>query len=71
MLQLAKQQPEDPDNAEEQWWSSHLVNAVTGETVKVVTCMELSPKCKVKMTEWQSKCSSFFFYNFLPSFVQS
>lgn len=61
-----------PDNAEEQWWSSHLVNAVTGETVKVVTCMELSPKCRVKMTEWQSKCLLiFFFYTPLQSLFQT
>lgn len=42
-----------PDSAEEQWWSAHLIDPVTHKTVKLVTCMELSHKCKVPMTEWQ------------------
>lgn len=45
-----------PDSAEEQWWSAHLVDPVTNKTVKLVTCMELSHKCKVPMTEWQKMC---------------
>jgi hypothetical protein len=47
------QQGDIPDSAEEQWWSAHLVNPVTHETVKLVTCKELSHRCKVPMTEWQ------------------
>lgn len=45
-----------PDSAEEQWWSAHLIDPVTHKTVKLVTCMELSHKCKVPMTEWQKMC---------------
>ena len=59
---FAEHFPEDErgeisDNAEEQWWSAHLVHPMnTNETVKLFTCCELSPECKIPMTEWQILC---------------
>lgn len=59
---FAEHFPEDErgeisDNAEEQWWSAHLVHPMNKqETVKLFTCCELSDQCKIPMTEWQILC---------------
>ena len=59
---FAEHFPEDErgeisDNAEEQWWSAHLVHPMNKqETVKLFTCCELSHECKIPMTEWQILC---------------